>query len=397
MALAIDTRFGSYEITDRLGVGGMGEVYRATDTALKRDVAVKVLPESFANDAERLARFQREAEVLASLNHSNIAQIYGLEKADDQTVIVMELVEGPTLADRIAQGPVPADEALDIATQIANALEAAHERGIVHRDLKPANIKLRADGVVKVLDFGIAKAVEPPLTSSGAAAPVLSTPAMTETGVILGTAEYMSPEQARGKALDGRTDIWAFGVVLFEMLTGQPAFAGEDVTDTVAAVLKSEPDWSLLPELPPLVLTFLKQCLRKEPKDRPHHIVDVRLALAEKYETAHMLPATATDGAMARRRSGIGWALAGLVGVALGSAGVGLWNSEPSPAGSSMTIRQLTFRQGAVGGARFASDGQVIVYGAAWNDEPYRLYTTRLDGYQSRPMDLAPADLLAVS
>jgi hypothetical protein len=395
MTLKAGTRFGSYEVTARLGAGGMGEVYRAMDTALKRDVAIKVLPESFAADADRLARFQREAEVLASLNHSNIAQIYGLEESDGQTVIVMELVEGPTLADRIAQGPVPADEALDIAAQIAEALEAAHDRGIVHRDLKPANIKLRADGVVKVLDFGIAKAVEPPLASSGADAPVLSTPAMTKTGVILGTAAYMSPEQARGKALDARTDIWAFGAVLYEMLAGQPPFLGEDVTETVAAVLKSDPDWSLLPELPPLVLTFLRQCLRKEPKDRIHHIADVRLALTGKYEAAQTL--RAADRATARRRSGIGWALAGLVGLALGAAGVGYWNGGASPPRPPMTIRQLTFRHGLIGGARFASDGEVIVYGAAWDDGPYRLYTTRIDSYQSRPMDLAPADLLAVS
>ena len=394
MALAAGTRFGSYALADRLGAGGMGEVYRATDTALKRDVAVKVLPESFADDAERVARFQREAEVLASLNHVNIAQIYGLEKAAGRAVIVMELVEGPTLAQRIAEGPIPADQALDIATQIADALEAAHERGVVHRDLKPANIKLRADGIVKVLDFGIAKAVEPTVTTSGGAA-VLTTPAMTETGVILGTAAYMSPEQARGKALDTRTDIWAFGAVLYEMLTGQPPFLGEDVTETVAAVLKSDPDWSALPELPPLVSTFLKQCLRKDPKERVHHIADVRLALAGKYQVS-AAPAQPRQVA-SRRRSALGWTLTALVGLALGGAGATFLNDHASPGGSSMTIRPLTFRRGRVGGARFASDGQVIVYGAAWDDEPYRLYTTRVDNYQSRPLDLEPADLLDVS
>ena len=223
MALSPGTRLGPYEVTAQIGVGGMGEVYRATDTNLKRAVAIKVLPESVAADAERLARFQREAEVLASLNHPHIAAIYGLERSDGTTALVMELVEGPTLADRIAQGPIPVDEALPIAKQIAEALEAAHEQGIIHRDLKPANIKVRPDGTVKVLDFGLAKAMDavgsaPTVTQS----PTITSPAMmTGVGMILGTAAYMSPEQARGKTADKRSDVWAFGCVLYEMLTGQ--------------------------------------------------------------------------------------------------------------------------------------------------------------------------------
>jgi eukaryotic-like serine/threonine-protein kinase len=230
----LGTRLGPYEVTALIGAGGMGEVYRATDTNLTRAVAIKVLPESVATDRDRLARFQREAEVLASLNHPNIAAIYGLERSDGITALVMELVEGPTLADRIAQGAIPVDEALPIAKQIAEALEAAHEQGIIHRDLKPANIKLRPDGVVKVLDFGLAKALEP---ASGAgvdatASPTITSPVMmTGVGVLLGTAAYMSPEQARGKAVDKRTDIWAFGCVLYEMLTGKRAFGGEDVAE----------------------------------------------------------------------------------------------------------------------------------------------------------------------
>ena len=228
MALSPHTRFGPYEIAESIGAGGMGEVYRATDTNLKRDVAIKVLPESFARDADRLARFQREAEVLASLNHMNIAHIYGLERGDSTTALVMEFIEGPTLADRITQGPVPADEALNIAMQIADALEAAHGQGIVHRDLKPANIKLRPDGTVKVLDFGIAKALDT-RTPSGPTA--LTIAAMTQAGAVLGTAAYMSPEQARGKQVDQRADIWAFGCVLYEMLSGQRAFDGEEVDD----------------------------------------------------------------------------------------------------------------------------------------------------------------------
>jgi hypothetical protein len=283
MRLAPGERHGSYEITEVVGVGGMGEVYRATDTNLKRDVAIKVLPESFVDDASRLGRFQREAEVLASLNHINIAQIYGIDKHGETSALILELVDGPTLAERLLQGRIPVDEALDIAQQVALALEAAHAQGIVHRDLKPANIKLRDDGVVKVLDFGIAKAIEQGSVRTDQTTPT-STPAMTETGAILGTAAYMSPEQARGKPVDKRTDIFAFGVLMFEMLTGQPPFLGEDATEIVAAVLKSDPRWELLPDLPSPVEAFLRQCLRKDPADRIHDIADMRLALAGKFD-----------------------------------------------------------------------------------------------------------------
>ena len=253
MSLSGGTQLGPYSIVAPLGAGGMGEVYRATDSRLKRQVAVKILPSAVAADPDRLARFQREAEVLASLNHPQIASIYGLEDADDVKALVMELVEGPTLADRIAQGPLALDEAVPIARQIAAALAAAHERGIVHRDLKPANIKVRNDGTVKVLDFGLAK-----LSSTGPGAgdlsqsATLTSPAVTTMGLILGTAAYMSPEQARGRDVDKRTDIWAFGAVLYEMLTGMRAFAGDDVTETMAAVVKSTPDWGALPaDTPP--------------------------------------------------------------------------------------------------------------------------------------------------
>ena len=288
MALASGTRLGPYEITAQIGEGGMGEVYRATDTKLKRDVAVKVLPSHVAADPERLARFQREAEVLASLNHPNIAAIYGLEEADSTKTLVMELVEGPTLADRIAQDAIPVDEALPIAKQIAEALEAAHEQGIIHRDLKPANIKLRPDGVVKVLDFGLAKALEPTAAMSPglSQAPTITTPAMTQAGMILGTAAYMSPEQAKGRTVDKRSDVWAFGAVLYEMLTGKRAFDGEDMTDVLGAVVRLEPDWDVLPlDTPPLLLMFLKQCLKKDSKQRAQAIGDVRLALEGAFET----------------------------------------------------------------------------------------------------------------
>ena len=252
MSLQPGTRLGPYEILSALGAGGMGEVYRATDTNLKRQVAIKILPTSVAADSDRLTRFQREAEVLAALNHPNIAQIHGLERANGITALVMELVEGPTLADRIARGAIPLHDALPIAKQIAEALEAAHEQGIVHRDLKPDNIKVREDGTVKVLDFGLAKAMESTGTSSANAmnSPTISMYA-TQAGMILGTAAYMSPEQAKGKTVDKRADIWAFGCVLYEMLTGQRAFAGEDATDFVVAVMTKEPDWTALPAATP--------------------------------------------------------------------------------------------------------------------------------------------------
>ena len=289
MPLTPGTRLGPYEVTAQIGVGGMGEVYQATDTNLKRSVAIKVLPASVAGDAERLARFQREAEVLAALNHPNIAQIHGLEKSAGTIALVMELVEGPTLEDRIAQGAIPVDEALPIAKQIAEALEAAHEQGIIHRDLKPANVKLRPDGVVKVLDFGLAKALEPTgaMSPGMSQAPTITTPAMTQAGMILGTAAYMSPEQARGKPVDKRADIWAFGAVLYEMLTGQRAFPGEDITDTLAAVVKLDPRWDAVSaDVPSRVLQAIRVCLRKDPQQRVRDIHAVRLALEGAFETA---------------------------------------------------------------------------------------------------------------
>jgi eukaryotic-like serine/threonine-protein kinase len=283
----IGQRIGPYDVLATLGVGGMGEVYRATDTNLKRSVALKVLPASLAGDPERLARFQREAEVLASLNHPHIAQIFGLERNAGATALVMELVDGEDLAQRIARGPVPLEEALPIARQIAEALEAAHEQGIVHRDLKPANIKVRPDGTVKVLDFGLAKAMEPAsAAASGAAmamhAATITTPAMTQAGIILGTAAYMSPEQAAGKPVDRRTDIWAFGLVLLEMLSGRQVFAGDTVSHVIAAVLKDEPDWTTLPAgTPPAIRRLLRRCLQKDRRTRLADAADARLDIDE--------------------------------------------------------------------------------------------------------------------
>ncbi len=259
----------------------MGEVYRASDTKLKREVAIKVLPEAFARDEARMKRFEREAQLLASLNHPNIASIYGLEEANGVRALVMELVEGPTLAERIASGPLPLEETLRIASQIAHGLEAAHERAVIHRDLKPANVKLTKDGDVKILDFGLAKALEvepPPVEESHS--PTLTR--ATQVGVLLGTAAYMSPEQAKGKPADRRADVWAFGVVLYEMLTGKRAFAGEDVSETLAHVLTKEPDWSALPSgFRASVRALLARCLTKDPKKRLQAIGEARIALEE--------------------------------------------------------------------------------------------------------------------
>ena len=283
MTLAASTRLGSYEIIAPIGSGGMGEVYQAHDTKLGRDVAIKVLPEAFAHDPERLSRFQREAKMLAALNHPNIATIHGLEQSNGTSYLVMELVSGETLQERIRhEGPPPVEEALSIAKQIAEALEAAHEKGIIHRDLKPANVKLTPEGKVKVLDFGLAKAfAEDTETSDPINSPTLSM-AATMHGVILGTAAYMSPEQARGKAVDKRTDIWAFGCVLYELLCGRPAFHGEDVTEILAAVVKTEPDWSRLPEATqPAIRVLLRRCLQKDKTLRLRDAGDARIEIQE--------------------------------------------------------------------------------------------------------------------
>ena len=311
-------------------MGGMGEVYRATDTNLKRLVAIKVLPDAVATDSERLARFQREAEVLASLNHPNIAAIHGLERTDGQTALVMELVEGPTLADRIAQGPIPLDEALPIAKQIAEALEAAHERGIIHRDLKPANIKVRADGTVKVLDFGLAKAMEPAAGSSPGTSmsPTITTPAMTQAGMILGTAAYMSPEQAKGRTVDKRSDVWAFGAVLYEMLTARRAFEGDDVSDTLARILMKEPDWTALPAGTPAPLRrLLRRCLEKDRKRRLDSAAAARLEIEEALTSPAAIDGPGiptTDSRVPIRSRALPWTVAAIFGAALVSALV-LW------------------------------------------------------------------------
>jgi tRNA A-37 threonylcarbamoyl transferase component Bud32 len=321
MPVTIGTKIGSYEIKSRLGEGGMGVVFRARDSKLQRDVALKLLPDDFAEDPDRLMRFQREAQVLASLNHHNIAQIYGLEESNRKQCIVMELVEGETLSERLKLGPQPVRESLVIVHQIAEALEAAHEKGIIHRDLKPANIKLTPDGKVKVLDFGLAKAFDadasdPDISNS----PTLMN--VSAAGMIIGTASYMSPEQARGKPVDRRTDIWALGCILYELLTGRRAFAGETVTDTAAAILKNTPDWNALPaEASSRIRHVLERCLQKDPSQRVQHAGDLRLEIQEL-----LSPAGRDDAAMkaadARRR----WFVAVVASLLAIVAGVILWN-----------------------------------------------------------------------
>src|ERR1700692_4625634 len=281
MALTVGTQLGPYKVLGAIGAGGMGEVYQAHDTKLGRDVAIKVLPEAFAHDADRLSRFQREAKMLASLNHPNIATIYGLEQSDGTSYLVMELVAGETLAERVKrEGAVPVEEALAICKQIAEGLEAAHEKSIIHRDLKPANVKVTPEGKVKVLDFGLAKAFEGDAANDDPSnSPTLSM-AATMPGVILGTAAYMSPEQARGKQVNKATDIWAFGCVFYELLTGKQAFQGEDVAGILAAVLRVEPDLSRLPETtPPAIHRLLQRCLRKDKRQRLQDATDARIEI----------------------------------------------------------------------------------------------------------------------
>src|SRR5687767_3166525 len=323
MSLADGSRLGSYEILSALGAGGMGEVYRARDTRLGRLVAIKILPAAFVADAERVARFQREAKVLASLNHPKIAAIYGLDESDGVKALVMELVEGEDLAQRLTRGAIPLDESLAIATQIAEALEAAHEQGIIHRDLKPANIRVRPDGTVKVLDFGLAKA----RVSDGSPDELMNSPTITaqatRAGIVLGTAPYMSPEQAKGRPVDRRTDVWAFGAVLYELLTGRRAFPGDSVTETLSHVLTLTPDWTLLPpETPAAIRTLLRRCLEKNPGKR----LDSAVALRLEIEEALAFPASVTTAAgLQVRRRRVSWeAIAAAVAASLLGA-LGTW------------------------------------------------------------------------
>jgi serine/threonine-protein kinase len=398
LSLGSGRRLGAYEVIALLGAGGMGEVYRARDTKLNRDVALKILPEAFAIDGDRIARFRREAQVLASLNHPNIAAIYGFEDSGSTHALVLELIEGPTLADRIAKGPIPLDEALPIAKQIAEALEAAHEQGIIHRDLKPANIKLRDDGTVKVLDFGLAKALEPASAISPmlTASPTITTPAqMTGVGMILGTAAYMSPEQAKGRPADKRSDIWAFGCVFYEMLNGKRAFDGEDVSETLAFVLTKEPDWNALPANTPVTIRrLLRRALEKDRKRRLPDIGSARLDIDEALSApaTELSAASVIDAAPSRSgwRTAL-WALAAALGSAM-AAGVGTWiRLAPTPP-PVLRLNLTPADGGPVGNVSLlwdvaiTPDGNRVVYGTGQTLEALQLFVRGLDQLDATPI-----------
>jgi eukaryotic-like serine/threonine-protein kinase len=387
MSLQPGARLGAYEIVAAIGAGGMGEVYRARDTNLERDVAVKILPEAVAADVERLARLEREARVLASLNHPNIAAIYGLERMGGATALVMELAPGDTLAARLARGRVPADEAVPIALQITRALEAAHEKGIIHRDLKPANVVVSPDGKVKVLDFGLAKLADGSAAAGADAANLSLSPTIphagTMAGVLLGTAAYMSPEQARGKAVDKRTDIWAFGCVLFEMLAGRQAFPGETLTDIVAAVVKNEPDWTTLPpDAPAAARSVLARCLRKDPAQRLHDVADARIELERAFDDP--LPRIARGGTAARAAA-IPWILVTVLAIAL----AGSWLAFRRTAVGPLPVMRLELNMPAgveaattnTPNIAISPDGTRLAYTGGVSGLR-RVYIRRLDQYE---------------
>ena len=376
MTLSPGTRLGPYEVTAPLGAGGMGEVYRATDTNLDREVAIKVLPEAVAADADRLERFEREARILAALNHPNIAAIYGLERSADATALVLELVEGPTLAERIAaaRSGLPLDEVLSIASQIGAALEAAHSHGIIHRDLKPANVKVRPDGAVKVLDFGLAKGSPPGLAERDTSQlSTMTSPMATRAGVILGTVAYMSPEQAHGQAVDKRTDVWSFGCVLYELLTGRRPFGGATATEMLAEVLKTEPDWRALPpHTPPDIRRLLERCLRKDRTRRLRDIGDARLELDERPTT----PAPAAAPGPRIRERAIWGALA------VAAVTFGVWQAVSTPTFPELRF-DITTPPTSEGWFAMSPDGLSLAFAAPADGERH-LWVRQLDASAPR-------------
>lgn len=392
MELANGTRLGPYDIVELLGSGGMGQVFRARDTNLNRNVAIKVLPEAFASDAERMARFQREAQVLASLNHSKIASVYGLERSGSTRALVMELVEGPTLADRLEHGAMSLDEALAVAQQIAEALEYAHEQGVIHRDLKPANIKITGDGQVKVLDFGLAKVLCPETEQTEALNSPTLTAAATRAGILLGTAAYMAPEQARGKRADRRADIWAFGCVLYEMLSGQRTFAGETTSDSLAAVIRADPDWSMLPANVPRRIRFLLQrCLEKEPKRRLQAMGDARIELedARKGKEDDEADEKTRGAGRAWQRRAVLWGVAGLcAGAVLATALVLATRRQEAtaavrlsfslPMGQSLDIESYSLA--------ISRDGKMVAYVMTQPSGAREIWLRRLDEFEAKPV-----------
>jgi serine/threonine-protein kinase len=392
MALDNGTQIGPYKVTGKLGAGGMGEVYRANDSNLRRDVAVKVLPEAFAADPGRLARFEREAQLLASLNHPNIAGIYGLEEVDGSRCLILELVEGKTLAEMIEAGPLPLETGVRLAVQIAEALEGAHDKGIIHRDLKPANIKVTPEGTVKVLDFGLAKAF---VDEGNDPAPDLAhsptlTMAATQAGMIMGTAAYMSPEQAAGQSADRRADVWSFGVVLIEMLTGRQSFAGETVSHTLASVLKDDPEWERLPkDLPPRLRELLESCLQKKVRQRLQAIGDARIVLEAwladpaAFETPVAGLADAAAVQPAARPARAPWIVAGMLAAALVATAAFLWPSAPAPEATIRTHLALPDGQSLFRGygtsVLLSPDGSRLAYVVSAGQQERSLFVRSLD------------------
>jgi len=397
MPLAAGTKLGPYEITSPLGAGGMGEVYLAQDARLGRCVAIKILPDKFSRDAQRMARFDREAKVLASLNYPNIAAIYGLEESSGVRALVMEFVDGPTLAERVANGPLPLDETLPIAKQIAEALEYAHERGIIHRDLKPANVKITPNGTAKVLDFGLAKALEDDFSTTDISTSPTMSHAATQAGILLGTAAYMSPEQARGKKVDRRADIWSFGAVLYEMLTGKPTFAGETISDTLAAVIRAEPDWSALPgNVPPSIVRLVRRCLTKDPNRRLRDSGEARIALDAAISGTPedaAAPATTTEQTQPLWRRALPWALAAIA-IALAIAFSSLYWRASQPEPHRVMQLSLALPEPLAGvfdpnpGSPFAlsPDGSKIVFVTSAAGKPQQLYLRSLDQQTATPI-----------
>ncbi|HYA26261.1 MAG TPA: serine/threonine-protein kinase, partial [Terriglobales bacterium] len=394
MALTPGEKLGPYEIQSSLGAGGMGEVYRARDSRLKRDVAVKVLPKALSSDPDRLRRFEQEALATAALNHPNILAVFDIGDNQGSPYVVSELLEGETLRDRLRTGPIPVRKALEYALQVAHGLAAAHEKGIIHRDLKPENLFLTKDGRVKILDFGLAKLTQ---SEPGAHASLATVSHGTEAGVVLGTAGYMSPEQVRGQSLDARSDIFSFGAILYEMLSGKRAFHGATPADTMSSILKEEPaDLSATNRnISPALERIVHHCLEKNPEARFHSASDIAFDLEHlsgiSAGSARVAP---VEAAPPSRRNLIG--LVGALALALMTLGVGWWFGHASTYTAPPEYKQITFRTGFVSNARFAPDG-TVVYSASWEGGDKQLYMSRENEPNARELGVKDAELLAIS
>src|SRR5579871_3750039 len=398
MALPAGSKLGPYEIQSPLGAGGMGEVYRARDTRLNRDVAIKILPASYSADPERLQRFAQESRAAAALNHPNILSIYDIGETNGAPYVVSELLEGETLRDRLRNGPLSSRKAIDYAQQIARGLAAAHEKGIVHRDLKPENLFITNDGRAKILDFGLAKFTRPDADAAKVSGDDPTMQVATEVGTVMGTAGYMSPEQVRGKAADSRSDIFSFGAILYEMLSGKRAFHGDSAADTMSAILKEEP-----PDLTetnrtitPALERIVRHCLEKNPAERFQSARDIAFNLSALTDVS-----TTTRGgmrAMPEERKSQRWLIPLLASVLVLASWAGIYQyARRGIVGSNPTFHEITFRNGTIWDARFATDGQTIVYGAAWDGRPTELFSTRFDSTDSRSLGLPSAQVFSIS